>query len=176
MLYHHGMNPKAQYESLIRRVLEANGCPEIFDRITVSWNARFTARMGDAQYGTYRIRLSTPLWPRATVEEQENTVAHEVCHLIAVHKYGWKAKGHGYLWADCMVRAGFNPKRTHNVDRTGLKRKNTRTMVRVYCGCPDGLLITKNLWTRTLRNGECVDGRNVRRYCRKCRQNLRSKP
>ncbi|MHC4302812.1 MAG: SprT family zinc-dependent metalloprotease [Planctomycetota bacterium] len=156
--------------------MEANGCPEIFDRITVEWNGRFTRRMGDATYGTYRIRLSSPLWPRASVDEQENTVAHEVCHIVAVHLYGWGAKGHGADWRGCMVRAGFNPTRCHNVDRAGLARKNTRTMVRVYCGCPDGLTITKNLWTRTLRNGEWVNGTNIRRFCRKCRQNLRTKP
>lgn len=171
------MNPKAQYSDLIRKVLEANGCPDIFDRITVEWNARFTRRMGDATYGIYRIRLSSPLWSRATKAEQNNTVAHEVCHIVAVHLYGFGAKGHGADWQLCMMRAGYEPNRCHNVDRTGLKRQNTRTRVRLYCGCPDGILISKALWTRSINNGEWDgNGNNTRRCCRRCRQNLRTKP
>ena len=34
------------------------------------------------------IRLSIPLWPRASDQDRRETVIHEACHLIAFYKHG----------------------------------------------------------------------------------------
>ncbi len=101
--------------------------------IRVEWNGRFTRRMGDAQYkaasDTGTIRLSVPLWPRATTEQQRNTIIHEVCHVVndrVAYKKSvetgrrMRASAHGYAWQTLMLRCGLTPRRCHDVDRTGL--------------------------------------------------------
>src|SRR6185436_3239730 len=88
---------------------EANGVPEIIPRISVQFNPRFTNRMGDALFnGTImRIRLSTPLWGRASDEQKRETVIHEACHIIARYKHGLDIRPHGYHWISCMKKAGI---------------------------------------------------------------------
>ena len=71
----------------IRFACERNGVPELAQVILVEWSLRFTRRMGDATYSPInygaRIRLSIPLWPRASEEDRRETVIHEACHVIA---------------------------------------------------------------------------------------------
>ena len=70
----------------IAAACRACGVPELAERIRVVWRC-FTARMGDARWDRLRsvglIRLSVPLWPRASDEEWCETVIHEACHVIA---------------------------------------------------------------------------------------------
>jgi len=113
------------------------------------WNASFTRRMGDALYlpaqNVGRVRLSTPLWPRADGVQHRQTVIHEVCHVAdawkSLHEPGYRRQGkHGSSWARLMLQCGLEPKRCHAVDRTGLARRATR--VRVYCRCERGVEVT----------------------------------
>ena len=92
--------------------------------IVVEWNRRFTKRLGDAAYNSVtfraRIRLSIPLWPRASDQDRRETVIHEACHLIAFYKFGQVAAPHGTGWKQAMRNCGIRPLRTHRVDRSGL--------------------------------------------------------
>jgi len=105
----------------IRFACHANGIPELAKKIRFSFNNRFTRRMGDANYYSNRIRLSKPLWKRATPEQRRETIIHEACHLIARHKHGPQIKAHGREWKAAMRRAGFKPIRCHSVDTSGLR-------------------------------------------------------
>jgi SprT protein len=104
-----------------------NSVPELAQVIVVEWNARFTRRMGDALYSpsTFRarIRLSIPLWERASEQDRRETVIHEACHLVVFYKHP-NAAQHGPEWREAMRNCGVEPQRTHNVDRTGLVRRN----------------------------------------------------
>lgn len=117
------------------------GREDLLDVIIVEWNSRFTRRMGDATYHASalsrseppkvaRVRFSTPLWAVAPKEEQRNTVAHEVAHLVVFHEWyldnapkrfgelpgrGRKPSHHGYEWKSMMYRMGETPSRCHNV-------------------------------------------------------------
>lgn len=124
--------PRSEVRRLINEACEANGCPELAPQIKVEWNGRFTQRMGDASYSLKRIRLSTPLWPRADQKERHTTIVHEVCHLIADYKQPEKAH-HGRVWKRAMHRAGFEASRCHSVDRTGLKRKTKKYTYKCRC-------------------------------------------
>jgi SprT protein len=70
--------------SWIRFACERNGVPELAQVIVVVWNSRFTRRLGDAAYNSTtfraRVRLSVPLWPRASEVDRRETVIHEACH------------------------------------------------------------------------------------------------
>lgn len=105
---------------------EANEVPELAQVIMVEWNARFTRRMGDALYSpsTFRarIRLSIPLWKRASERDRHETVIHEACHIIVFYKHP-NATQHGPEWREAMRNCGVEPKRTHSVDRSGLARQ-----------------------------------------------------
>jgi hypothetical protein len=63
----------------IRFACDSNEVPELSQVIVVEWNRRFTRRLGDAAYSpiTFRakIRLSLPLWPRATDQDKRGIVS-----------------------------------------------------------------------------------------------------
>ena len=116
----------------IREAFNANNA----DMTDVWWefNASFTARMGDANFELKRIRLSSPLWPRADEQERENTVKHEACHIITRLQYGFRVKSHGREWQIVMRNCGLRATRCHSVDRTGLHRRMTRYPASCTCG------------------------------------------
>jgi len=81
-----------------------------------------------------RVRFSVPLWPRATEEERHETVVHEVCHIVAQYRNGRiRIKSHGEEWQATMREAGVEPRTTHTVDRTGLRRRQKRYPA--HCDC-----------------------------------------
>lgn len=90
--------------------------------IVVSFNSRFTSRMGDANWHEGLIRLSAPLWPYASFQERKETVVHETCHIACHYLFNrltdsskW-AKAHGPEWRWCMEQVGYpNAKRCHTV-------------------------------------------------------------
>lgn len=162
------MITKSRVRELMRMACEKNNLPTSFaDSVRVEWKDRFTARMGDANYSRMRIRLSTPLFSRASVEDQEDTVVHEMCHIIARHTYKYPIKPHGREWQLSMVRAGYKPTRTHSVDRTGLKRKSTKTQ-EASCSCAVHK-ITIKMWVG-------IQTDKSRRFCKRCKSKLVALP
>ena len=121
----------------IRFACDCNSVSELAQVILVEFNPRFTRRMGDGGYDhlTYRatIRLSIPLWPRASAEDKKETVIHEACHCVVGFKHGQVA-AHGLEWKAAMRNCGVEPLRTHTVDRTGLARRQRRF---VLLDCPN---------------------------------------
>lgn len=122
-----------------------NFVPELSNKIDFEFNSRFTRKLGDACFfrntGRGRIRLSGPLWERATDTQRYETVIHETCHVIVRYKFKHNIKPHGIEWKTAMMNCNVRPKRTHNVDRTGLKRKKVKYVI---SNCPnDGLVNAK---------------------------------
>jgi len=119
----------------VRYACERNGVPELAQAVVIEWSRRFTRRMGDAMYSPIsfraRIRLSVPLWGRASEQDQRETVLHETCHVIVEFKFG-RVAPHGSLWKEAMLNCGVKPIRTHSVDRSGLTRQRRF----VVCDCP----------------------------------------
>ena len=139
---------------------------DLVDRVSVTFNDRFTGRAGDANYGKMRIRLSTPLWPRMTEQDRYTTIVHEACHIIVRHERqlkGWSpyfgVTAHGIEWKQAMRKCGLNPTRCHKIDRTGIHRVTRRTTA--YCNCDIPHEITLNMATR-IRNGSVY-------FCGRCR-------
>ncbi len=142
----------------IETACRACGVPDLSARIGVLWSGRFIARMGDARWDKRRgaglIRLSRPLWPKATDEERRETVIHEACHVIADYRFGGR-QGHGPRWVEMMARCGFTrPQRCHSVDREAIqeRRERRRVEVRARCGCVDGVVLGP-VQARRLRAG-----------------------
>jgi SprT protein len=133
-----------QIRRWIDKACDDNGVPELKYKIDFEFNAAFTRRLGDAVYKprTKRglIRLSTPLWSRATETDQRETVIHEACHVIVGYKFG-NVQAHGKHWQQAMHNCGIEAERTHNLDRTGLARKQVRWIV---SECPNSKKCTVN--------------------------------
>ena len=59
---------------------QRNDAEELAQAVIVEWNSRFTRRLGDGIYSPLtfraRIRLSVPLWPRASEKDRRETVIH----------------------------------------------------------------------------------------------------
>jgi predicted SprT family Zn-dependent metalloprotease len=115
--------------------------------------------MGDARWDerrqTGRIRLSAVLWPKASPAEREEVVVHETCHIIDWLRHGPEG-WHGPEWRNLMMRCGYpEPKRGHAVDRAAIlaRRRRAHPLVRLYCGCPDGVLLGPVIAKR-IQNGE----------------------
>lgn len=150
-------------KELMRGACTANGLSADFaDRVSVSFESKFTRRMGDASYDKMRVRFSIPLFLRASVEDQEDTVVHEMCHIIARHLFGPRISSHGHEWKLCMLKAGRAPTRCHSVDRTGLTR--TRKTMETKCGCSTHM-VTPAMFTK-------IASKKTRRYCKKCKGDL----
>jgi len=139
-------------------------CPNLC--IKIQFNKRFTNRMGDARYfkrGQYGLtRYSQPLWPRADRTERDNTVIHEVCHVVADFKYPELVRRqgiHGDIWQTLHRICGAEPMVRHNVCNNGLRKQVKK--YRVKCDCPTGVIITANRLSR-MRKG-------TRYICNKCK-------
>lgn len=121
----------------IDQACDCNFVPELKDKIDFEFNSRFTRKLGDACFfyktGRGRIRLSGPLWERATDTQKYETVIHETCHVVVVYKFKHKTKPHGSEWKTAMRNCSVLPKRTHNVDRTGLRKNSSKYLI---SNCP----------------------------------------
>jgi predicted SprT family Zn-dependent metalloprotease len=154
---------------LIEGACRACGVPELSGKIRVTWSGRFIARMGDARWDKRRglglIRLSRPLWPKASDEERRETVIHEACHVIADHRFGGK-QGHGPRWRQMMALCGYaRPQRCHSVDHEAIQRRRERRRVevRANCGCAEGVVLGP-VQARRLRAGAAY------RCCKCCQR------
>ncbi len=154
----------------ITEACRACGVPDLANRIRVLWSSRFISRMGDARWdqveGIGMIRLSRPLWPKASDLERRETVIHETCHVIADCRFGGK-QGHGPRWRQMMALCGYlHPTRCHGVDSDTIRQRRERRRVDVLarCGCASGVVLGP-VQARRVRAG-------VVYCCRKCRQRV----
>lgn len=178
----HPVLTREQIRECIRKACADNDMAWLEPFIVVSWNNRFTNRMGDANafgscpqtmqgVGTSlhmplgkrpRIRLSSVLFPRAAQDKQRNTVIHEACHIIANVRAGRRV-AHGDGWKIAMRRAGQTPKRCYDrseVDRTGIDK-----CVKAFCGCKGGARLGP------VQAKKARSGRTVYR-CNRCSQRI----
>jgi SprT protein len=133
-----GINLEKGVTPWIRFACHQNGLPELAQAIVIEWNRRFTRRLGDAVFNPItfqsRIRLSIPLWPRASQQDRKETVIHEACHIIVWHKFGLFVAPHGPEWKAAMKNCDVQPERTHDVDRSELYRPQRRF---ILLDCPN---------------------------------------
>lgn len=88
-----------QIRKWIEHACNCNGVPTLVHKIDFEFNASFTSRLGDAKWDRKRkrgrIRLSTPLWERASEKDRYETVIHEACHVIVGFVYPYRVSAHG---------------------------------------------------------------------------------
>lgn len=103
-----------------------------------------------------KIKLSRELWGRQTEAEKRDTIIHEIAHVLADVKFGrYNSDGpHGYKWKLVMNRLGIaNPKRCHSLDRSDLRRRQTRYMA-TCPNCSEQWLISARKRTIWIKNNQ----------------------
>lgn len=118
----------------------------------ISWYQRGQAA-ATANAKTGEIRCSLPLAVQAPHELLEDTLAHELAHIVSMRLH-WprRIRPHGYEWQQ-VTRAlcGRVLDRTHRLDTSGLKARRTR--YRQYLNPQDGTVHWISL--RRAKRGRC---------------------
>jgi SprT protein len=81
------------------------------------------------------------------------TVPHEVAHLVAYLIYGKQALGHGYEWRSVMSVFGLEAIRCHRLDTTTIKKNRNRTRFNYTCKCGSEFDLSLNIVNK-LRKGQ----------------------
>ena len=79
---------------------------------------------GRAWLGQWRIQLNEQLCKENMEDFMNDTIPHEVAHLIAYKVFG--DDGHGDGWKSVMRALGLNPSRCHNYDTSKVDGKRSR--------------------------------------------------
>lgn len=119
---------------------------------------------GKADLDKWDIRINSDLLTRYPLEIIQQTVPHEVAHLIAAAWHGrFAIKAHGPEWRNVMRLFGKAPNRLHTM--VTLPARTTRTFP-TKCECADPVPIT------AVRYNRLVSGK--RTYsCRLCGARIR---
>lgn len=135
-----------------------------FERCTVNFDLTGTCA-GRAHYTANRIRLNPQMLINHESEFIDQTVPHEVAHLLAFQVYGSRIKPHGSHWKKTMLVLGVEPTRCHNYDlsKVDVRRK---TKYHYACGCPN-----RNHIVSSVLHNRMIDGRVYR--CTSCKTPLR---
>jgi SprT protein len=125
---------------------------------------RMSVHRGSRKASQLRLRFNLQAYAAHPAEMLNETVPHEIAHLIVVLRWGAKCRPHGAEWRSVMQECfALEPQRTHS-----LPLKPSRTLPRdfVYaCTC------RKHYLTR-IRHGRIERGQSVYR-CRNCGDILR---
>ena len=88
---------------------------------------------GRANSSNNTIELSPTLLKENTESFINQTIPHEIAHIITTKVYGWRASAHGREWKSVMVRLGKRPDRCHKYDTTSVQKVNKP--YRYKCSC-----------------------------------------
>lgn len=86
----------------------------------VIMNPRMRSVAGRARLSRLTIELNARLLQDHPLEEFENTLIHELAHLLVFALFG--ARGHGVKWKNMMRRLGAVPTRCHTLPVDHLRR------------------------------------------------------
>lgn len=142
-----------QVYTWIKECLLVLSRPELFPNLTILFENRFTARMGDAlvnkRSGLMQVRFSIPLWAVANEEQRKEVVFHEICHIVD-NLDPYTDGGHGRCWVNLMRKCGYEGNRLSDVKRPKEMARLSETF-KAKCGCRV-MDITKNRVTK-MKNG-----------------------
>ena len=90
---------------------------------------------GRAVLQAQRIEVNEDLLERHPEPMLEETIAHELAHLLVYRLFGRRARSHGAEWQTLMRDwFGVAPQRTHDFDLRGLRVRRQQRYA-YHCGC-----------------------------------------
>lgn len=118
----------------------------LIEHVRIEWRPRMRTTAGRARFvshpqdrrrpGIVELHFNPRLFERMKHEDRFETAVHETCHLVADYRNaraGRHERPHGPTWQRLMRACDLEPKRTHRVDTTGLRR--SRRHYRAACAC-----------------------------------------
>lgn len=108
------------------------------------------------------IRLNLRLLQEHPQEMIEETIPHELAHIVAHRLFGARIKPHGPQWRAVMLAFGKTPEVQH---RMPVEPSRRLRRYRYFCACPAGVELTSIRHKRARRGAAYL--------CRKCGQRLR---
>lgn len=135
-----------------------------------AWDAKVTGTTaGLAYFLQNRISLNAGLFNRNKDDFFNDTIPHEIAHLVAFMVYN--DRSHGPVWKNTMQKLGYSPSRLHSMDITEVKRTVTVQRWVYKCGCSDLTHYLTDSQHLELKNGKIgKDGKlyMFERRCQKC--------
>jgi len=113
--------------------------------------------------GQYVIRYNLELLKRQGADFLNETVPHEVAHVLAYHRHGPNIRPHGREWQRIMRQLGAEPSRCHDYDVSGLSARQLQYF-QYHCDCMEHQL-------SSIRHNKVAKGQ--RYLCRRCGEPLR---
>jgi SprT protein len=112
---------------------------EIYDKDFEMPSVQFDLRgctAGMAYCQSWRLRFNNVLLSENYEDMLENTVPHEVAHLVARAISPYRIKPHGNEWKAVMRAFGRKPERCHSydVENARVRRRSRRERVQMRCG------------------------------------------
>ena len=133
----------------------------------VGWFTK-TKTAGYAHYAAHKVTFNEVI-ARDNFEKFENTVIHEVAHLVTNRLFP-NAKPHGREWKYVMRKLGAIPSRCHRYNVASIKETRVPTKKYIYtCMCSEG---KKEHLIGGQRHNNIVAGRKVF-TCNACRERIR---
>lgn len=121
------------------------------------FDVRFTLRgatAGKANYSKRKLWFHPEIMKR-NPKQYEQTIIHEVAHLYQRKLYP-TSKPHGNEWKRIARKLGYNGKRCHNYDTSGLGRVKTRYIYEcAECAMTYKLTTHKHKQSYRYRCGKC---------------------
>lgn len=95
---------------------------------------------GKAYYRKNHVQLNAILYLENTQSFIEDTIPHEVAHLIAGQVFGMGIQAHGQEWKSVMRAFGVAPERTHSYD---VSNSRTTATFDYVCRCKEHKLSSR---------------------------------
>jgi SprT protein len=115
-------------------------------KIVVKEEMRTTA--GTAYYKANTIHLNKKLFTE-NINTFNQTIGHEVAHLINYEVYG--KRGHGPTWKNVMIMMGLEPRRCHSYK---VERRSHKPVAYGKCECRADIPIKTRRYNKILRGAK----------------------
>ena len=158
------MDLRGRVQARTRALLGELASAKVEIRFDLRGKAAGQARIRAA--GRYLIRYNLELLKRGGVDFLEQTVPHEVAHVLAYHRHGRDIRPHGAEWKAIMRQLGAEPTRCHDYDVGGLGARQLHYFD-YHCGCMLHRL-------SSIRHNKVAKGQ--RYLCRRCGEPLQPGP
>lgn len=132
-----------------------------WSRPTVSFYLR-GATAGTATLQKNHIRINPALYIRNKKDMLEQTVPHEVAHLVA-----WRVfhdKGHQAGWKSVMGHFGLKADRCHTMDVSEVKQAYTRRRFLYNCSCRNDHQLTSQKHAKMISDPHAFICKNCRTF------------
>ncbi len=126
-IFHGNFEGKAEFIALVRechanarRLFPAFKLTDEELPVVFVWSGR-VAGMAKRQKNVYNLEFNIEAIHRDRTEMVDNTIPHEMAHIVDMYLYGGKSS-HGPRWQAIIQALGGSPQRTHDIPLTKARR------------------------------------------------------